>query len=179
MSPIDFAYRVMRAAFLDASLFEEVEHDRSATAGAAVVVLLSSVAAGIGAGGWHGPSPTTVVVFSMVALVSWLSWAGMTLEIGRRLMPEPQTRASYGELLRPLGFAAAPGLFQVFAAFPVVTSAMFGLTAFWMLAAMVIAVRQALDYTSTGRAIAVCGVGWVLALAMAFGLELILSRTAY
>ncbi len=174
-----FSYRVMRAVVLDASLYEEVEHDRTAMPGAGTVVLLSSLAAGLGAGGWQGVSPRAFVVFSAIALVSWLVWAAITLEIGTRLMPEPQTRASYGELLRPLGFAAAPGLLQVFAAFPVVTGPVFALCAVWMLAAMVVAVRQALDYTSTGRAVAVCGLGWAVAVAMSLGLGLILTRPAF
>jgi hypothetical protein len=32
---------------------------------------------------------------------------------------------------------------------------------------MVVAVRQALDFTSTGRAVGVCAVGWALSLAIA------------
>jgi hypothetical protein len=171
-----FIYRLMRAVVRDPTLYEEVEHDRAATLQAGLVVLLASAAAGVGAGGWHGVSPETFVLFSIIAMVSWLTWAVITLEIGRRLMPQPQTRASYGELIRTLGFAAAPGLSQIFAAFPVVTGVVFVLAALWMLAAMVIAVRQALDYTSTARALAVCGLGWALAIVVSITLGLLFSR---
>lgn len=173
----DFGYRTMRAALLDPSLYEEVEADRSATVQALALVVLSSLAAGIGAGGWHGVSPATFALFSAIALISWALWALLTFQIGSRLMPEPTTRTTVGELLRTIGFAAAPGLLQAFAAFQGTTAIVFGLTWIWMLAAMVIAVRQALDFRSTRRALAVCALGWALALLMAIAIGLTFSRT--
>ena len=71
-------------------------------------------------------------------------------------MPEPQTRADVGELLRTIGFASAPGMLRVFGIVPGATIPAFAITAVWMLAAMIVAVRQALDYQSTSRAVAVC-----------------------
>jgi hypothetical protein len=173
---ITYGYRVIRAILLDASIFEQIEHDRSATPGAYATVLLASLAAGVGASGWQRFDAITVTTFMAIALIAWFTWAAVTLEIGARLMPEPQTRATYGELLRPLGFAAAPGLFMALAAFPWLTGLVLTASLLWMLAAMVLAVRQALDYTSTTRAIAVCLLGWVLALTLAVILGLIFSR---
>jgi hypothetical protein len=92
-----------------------------------------------------------------------------------RLLPQPQTRSNVGELLRTIGFATAPGCLRVLGVLPGVTIPVFAVTAVWMLAAMVVAVRQALDYDSTARALAVCGVGWlltiviVIVLGLAFG----------
>ena len=176
---ITYTSRLMRAIALDASVFEEIEHDRGALAGALATVLLATFAAGVGAGGWRGVSLRTFLIFAVIALVSWSVWAVVTLEIGGRVMPEPQTRATYSEMLRPLGFAAAPGLMMAFAAFPVVTGLVFAVAAVWMLAAMVLAVRQALDYTSTGRAIAVCVLGWVLALVMSVTLGVLFSQPVF
>ena len=93
----------------------------------------------------------------------WAAWALVTFEIGARLIPEPQTRADVGELLRTIGFAATPGLIRVLAVITPIAIPVFALSAVWMLAAMVVAVRQALDYRHTSRAIAVCVLGWVLA----------------
>lgn len=173
-----FAHRLMRAAMLDATVYEEVEADRNASAQGVAAVVLSSLAAGIGAGGWHGVGLATFALFTAIALVSWAAWAVLALQIGARLLPQPDTRANLGELLRTIGFAAAPGLFQVFAALPGMATPVFGLTALWMLAAMVVGVRQALDYTSTARALAVCAVGWALALGMAIAGGLLFSRSA-
>jgi hypothetical protein len=97
------------------------------------------------------------------ALLGWAAWALVTLQIGGRLLPEPQTRVDIGELLRTVGFATSPGLLRVLGIVPAWATPIFGLTAVWMLAAMIVAVRQALDYRSILRAVGVCVLGWVLA----------------
>jgi hypothetical protein len=152
--------RMLRAAKLDVQLYEEVEADQDATMQAMVVVVLAAVAAGIGSLG--SGSVSSIVTGTIVALVSWLVWAFLTYFIGTRLLPEPQTRADYGELLRTIGFASAPGVIRVFGIVPGVGFLVFLAAGIWMLIAMVIAVRQALDYTSTMRAVGVCLIGWLV-----------------
>src|SRR5207249_1355329 len=104
-------------------------------------------------------------------------WGVLTLQIGGRLVPEPQTRVDVGELLRTIGFSSAPGMLRVFGVVPGATIPAFAITAVWMLAAMVVAVRQALDYKSTARAVAVCALGWALAIGIAVTLGLIFGPT--
>lgn len=162
-----FFYRLMGAAMLDASMYEGIEADRSVTGQAAAAVLLSSLAAGIGAGGWYGGGLRIFAMFSVIALVTWLAWAVLMFQIGTRILPEPQTKATLGELLRTTGFAASPGLLQIFAIFPAMTIPVFVGTTVWMFAAMVIGVRHALDYQNTGRALAVCGIAASLSLVLA------------
>jgi hypothetical protein len=82
-----------------------------------------------------------------------------------------------GELLRTLGFAATPGLIQVLGVFPGARVPVFALAIAWTLAASVVAVRQALDYTSTSRAIAVCTIGLLLSLGVAMVLGLVFGPT--
>src|SRR6185503_7596848 len=113
-------------------------------------------AAGVGARGFGPHGIAAIAAFAAIALVAWTAWSLVTFEIGVRLMPDVDTRADLGELLRTIGFATAPGVLRVFAVVPVLAWPMFALTAVWMLAAMVVAVRQALDYRTTRRAIAVC-----------------------
>jgi hypothetical protein len=162
-----FVRRILGAAVLDRSIFEEVEADRHATAQAVVVVLLSSAAAGLGARGFGGSGLIAVGFFGVVALMAWAAWSLITFEIGVRILPDVDTRADVGELLRTIGFATAPGMLRVFGAVPGATIPIFAITAVWMLAAMVVAVRQALDYRTTGRAIAVCSLGWLFAIGFA------------
>ena len=162
-----FLRRVIGAAALDVSTYEEVETDRGATAQALAVVVLSSLAAGLGARGFGGSDAAGIAFFGAVALVAWGAWALVTFEIGARILPEPQTRADVGELLRTTGFATAPGLLRIFGMIPGMTVPVFVMTAVWMLVAMIVGVRQALDYRSTRRAVAVCGLGWVLAIVFA------------
>ena len=162
-----FLQRLLGAAALDAAIYEEVEADRGATAQALAIVVLSSLAAGLGARGLGGGSAANIAFIGIVSLLAWASWALVTYEVGAHLLPEPQTRADVGELLRTIGFATTPGLLRVLGVLPGVTIPVFVVTAVWMLLAMIVAVRQALDYTSTRRAVAVCVLGWSLAIAFA------------
>ena len=150
--------RMMRAAKLDVALYEEVEADPTSMGQATAVVVMASVAAGIGGGG----GASGLIVGTLAALISWYIWAYMTYFIGTRLLPEPQTSADHGELLRTTGFSAAPGLIRILAIFGIMREFIFLVAGVWMLVAMVIAVRQALDYPSTGRAVGVCMVGWLV-----------------
>jgi len=174
-----FIRRLMGAAMLDVATYEDVEADRSATSQALAVVVFSSLAAGIGARGSSGGAATFAffATASVMALVTWAAFALITFEIGGRILPTADTRVDVGELLRTLGFAATPGLFQIFGIFPRATVPVFTVAIVWALAASIVAVRQALDYTSTRRALAVCGLGLLLLLTIAFVLGLVLGPT--
>ena len=163
--------RMMRAAKLDASLYEEVEADTTAMGQATIVVILSSIAGGIGTaaeGGMFG-----LIVGAIGSLIGWYIWAFLTYYIGTRWLPEPTTEADTGQMLRTLGFASAPGILRIAGVLPGVGIVALLIVPLWMLCAMVVAVRQALDYETIGRAIAVCLLGWVLALTIALGLGMV------
>lgn len=155
-----FVDRMIRAAKLDIHLYEEVEADKNAMGQAIGVVVLSSLAAGIGAISVQGAGG--IVMGTIFALVGWFLWAFLTYVIGTKLLPESQTRADYGELLRTIGFSSSPGLIRVLGIIPGLQSIVFLAAGIWMLVAMVIAVRQALDYQSTWRAVGVCLIGWLV-----------------
>lgn len=157
-APTPLHRRILRAALLDAELYEEVEADRGATGQAGAVVLLSAVAAGIGSienGGVEG-----ILWSTLAALAGWWVWAYVTYFIGTRLLPTADTVADHGELLRTIGFSSAPGMLRILGLFAPVAGLVFLVSSLWMLVAMVVAVRQALDYTGTARAIAVCVIGF-------------------
>lgn len=173
-----FVQRLLGAAALDAAIYEDVEADRTATGQAMAVVLLSSLAAGVGNGGMEGVTLTRMVVFGLTALLSWAAWALVTFEVGARILPGPDTRADVGELLRTLGFASTPGLIRVLGIMPGVAVPAMAVAAVWMLAAMVVAVRQALDYRSTSRAVTVCLLGWALVVAVTVVIGVLFGPTA-
>jgi hypothetical protein len=167
--------RMIRAAKLDASLYEEVEADRGALGQATAVVVLASLAAGFGAfarGGVGG-----FLLATIAALAGWYVWAFLTYWIGTRFLPEPQTQADYGELLRTIGFSSSPGVIRVLGVIPGLTGPVFLVASIWMLVAMVIAVKQALDYTGTLRAVGVCLIGWIVQV-LILALLLALLRTS-
>ena len=155
-----FIDRLIRAAKLDAHLYEEVEADTGAMGQAMAVVVLSSIEAGaanIGRVGIGG-----ILMGTIVTLIGWFVWAYLTYIIGTKLLPEPQTRSNIGELLRTIGFSSAPGLICIFGIIPGLAGIVFFIASIWMLVAMVIAVRQALDYKGTTRAVWVCIIGWIV-----------------
>jgi hypothetical protein len=152
--------RMVRAARLDALLYEEVEADAAAFPQAMIVVLLSSLAAGLAMLGQLGV--IGLVINALAALAAWYIWAFVTYFVGTRLLPEPQTSADHGELLRVLGFAAAPGLIRVFGIVPALAELSFFVANVWMLATMIVAVRQALDYSGTMRAVGVCAIFFLI-----------------
>ena len=154
--------RMFRAAKLDVSLYEEVEADPKAMGQAMTVVALASVAAGLGTISQTGM--IGLIWGTIGAFAGWYIWAFITYIIGTKLLPEPQTHADHGELLRTLGFAASPGLIRVAGVIPLLGPLVMLASAIWMLVATVIAVRQALDYRSTGRAGGVCIIGWIVQL---------------
>lgn len=171
-----FVERMIGAAKLDVNTYEEVEADTSALGQAMAVVVMASIAAGIGSlrdGGFMGLVMTTVA-----ALVGWFIWAGLTYIIGTKMLPEPQTQADMGEMLRTIGFASSPGLLRVLGILPFVGAIVSLITSIWMLVAFVIAVRQALDYKSTGRAVAVCLIGFVVYLAIGVGMAMLTGAGA-
>jgi hypothetical protein len=176
LTPNTFLQRVIGAASLDTAIYEEVEADPSATGQAMAVVVLSSLAVGFGARGFDS-SAWSIGFFGIIALLSWASWALVMFQIGSKLLPDPDTKTSPGELLRTLGFAATPGFMAVLGAVPGVSVRVFAVVWVWTLLTMVVAVRQALDYRSTAKAVAVCLLGGVLAAILAVVIGMMFGPT--
>ncbi len=153
-----FIERMLRAAWLDVDTYEAVEADSSANWQALAVVVLAALAMGIGSIENSGVSG--IFWHTLVAVVGWYVWAYVTYFIGTRLLPTSETVADHGELLRTIGFSSSPGILRVLMIFPPLSLWIFAICTLWMLVAMIVAVRQALDYTSTLRAIAVCAIGF-------------------
>ena len=150
--------RIFRAIKIDVELYEEVERDKSATIQAGLVVVLSSMAAGVGALQLGASNFLLAPIFS---LISWYVWAYIIYFVGVKLFPEKNTKSNHGELLRTIGFSSAPGLLRVFGVTPDLMAVTFIGSAFWMLACMVVGVRAALDYKSLWRALGVVIVAWL------------------
>lgn len=150
--------RTIHAALLHPDTYEEVEADRSATLEAGTIVFLVALATGIGSISNSGPGG--VVWGTLWALVGWYIWAWVAMFIGTRWLPTRETVSDHGELLRTVGFSTGPGMLRVLAIFPPIAGPVFLLATLWMLVAMVVAVRQALDYQSTWRAVAVVAIGF-------------------
>ncbi len=163
--------RMIRAAMLDEQLYEEVEHDQSATRQAMLVVVLGAAAAGIGAlyGGL-----IALVVGVITALVGWAVYAFVAYWVGTHIFHGPHSSATWCELLRTLGFANSTRLLLVLLIIPVVGLFIALAVFIWTLITTVIAIRQALDFT-TGRAIATAVVSWLALLLVALVLTAIVA----
>jgi hypothetical protein len=156
--------RMVRAAMLDVNLYEEVEADTSLNQEALIVVILVSVASGIGAflggviGGDFGPALIGLIVTIALGIVNYYIWAYVTYFVGTNLFGGT---ADPGELLRTLGYASAPRLLGILSFIPCVGALAGIVAAIWALIAGVIAVRQALDF-DTGKAVITVIIGWVI-----------------
>jgi len=149
--------RMIRAARLERQVYEEVEHDQSATRQAMLVVVLGAIAAGIGA--LYG-GIIALMVGIVVALIGWAVYAFIVYWVGTNFFKGPRTEATWGELLRTLGFASSPRVLLILGIIPVVGLLIWLAVFIWILVTTVIAIRQALDF-DTGRAIATAVVSWL------------------
>ena len=154
-----FLKRVFRAIKIDIGLYEEVEKDKSATIQAGIVVVLSSLAAGVGA---KHLGASNFIFAPILSLLSWYIWAYLIFFVGGKLFAETKTNSNHGEVLRTIGFSSAPGILRVFGFTPDLMAVTFIGSAFWMLACMVVAVKSALDYKSLWKALAVVVVAWFI-----------------
>ena len=153
-----FLNRVFRAIKIDIDLYEEVEKDKSATFQAGTVVVLSSLAAGVGA---LQMGMSNFLLAPVLSLLSWYVWAYVIYFVGVKLFGGAKTKSNHGELLRTIGFSSAPGLIRIFGVTPDLMTVTFIGSALWMLACMVVAVKSALDYDSMWKALGVVIVAWL------------------
>ena len=156
--------RMMGAARLNVATFEEVEDDQGATMQAMMVVVLVALANGIGGLASGGNPLLGLVSGLLLGLATWALWALVTFLVGTTILKTPETHANWGQLARTTGFAQTPGLLKVFAFIPILGSLIVLIASIWQFAAMVIAVRQALDYQSTWRAVGVVVIGFIIIL---------------
>ena len=165
-----FVDRLIGAARLDSSVYEEVEHDRDATGQAAAVVVAGSIAAGVAAIGDLGVAGLILGVVG--GLVGWAVYAWVTYFIGTKILAGAETSADWGEVARTLGFANGPRILLVIGVVSVLNAFVSLIVAIWVLITTVVAVRAALDI-GTGRAIVVALIGVIVAsiiLGVAYGI---------
>lgn len=160
--------RMVRAALLDIGLYEEVERDVKATGQAFQVILIVAIASGIGRSisylfPFHPGLAVSGLVGGIVAtIIGWLIWSFIAFWVGTNIF---KGTASYGELLRTIGFANSPRVLEVFLFFPLIGGLIGAIVWLWALVAGVIAIRQALDF-DTGSAIRTAIVGWIVMVAL-------------
>jgi hypothetical protein len=156
---MNYFQRLQKAIMLDVSFYEEVENDKKFTDQAMMTVVLVSIVQGLMIAGF---APIALVQGILGSLVRFIIWAFFIAFVGTRILPEPETKSNTGELIRTLGFAYAPGLLVILKVLPFINSFVDPIVVILQLAAMTIAVRQALDFNSTVRAVGVCIVAFLL-----------------
>ena len=170
---MNYFERLKKAIFLDVAFYEEVEKDKKFNDQALMTVAFVSVVQGLMIAGF---APIALVQGILGSLVRFLFWAFFIAFVGTRILPEPETKSNTGELIRTLGFAYAPGLLVVLKIVPIISTFVDPVVTILQLAAMTIAVRQALDFNSTVRAVGVCIVAFIL---MILALTLFIGFTAF
>ena len=170
---MNYFQRLKKAIFLDVAFYEEVEKDKKFNDQAIITVALVSIVQGLMIAGF---APIALVQGILGSLIRFVIWAFFIAFVGTRILPEPETESNTGELIRTLGFAYAPGLLVVLKIIPIISTFVDPFVTILQLAAMTIAVRQALDFNSTVRAVGVCIVAFIL---MIIALTLFIVFTAF
>ena len=154
--------RMIGAAMFNSATYEEIEADRGALGQAIGVVLLVTVCGIVGGAidGLLGDEGAGGIIVGIVAgllfgLVRWALWVTVLYLVGGKMLRTSGTETDWAELGRVLGFAYTPGVLSLLVFIPAIGGLFPVIAFFWTLAAVVVGARQALDFTSTGRAIAV------------------------
>ena len=158
--------RMIGAMQADVKTFSEIEADPTAMGQAITVIVLAGVASLVG--NIFRAGPFIGAMHLVISIVGYAIWSLMVVLIGVKLMPEPTTKADFSEAFRVIGFTAAPGIFNVLAIIPFIGPLISLLIGIWMLVIGVIAVREVLDYSNTGRAIIVCLIAFVVYMCIVF-----------
>ena len=166
-----FLNRIYRSIKIDPEVFDEVQKDKNATIAAGVVVVLSSLAAGVAA---THLGAVNFFLAPILSLVTWFVWAYIVYFVGVKLFPDPKTKTTHTALLRSIGFSSAPGMIRVLGFNEDLMTVMFVGSSFWMLACMVVAVKQTLNYKSLWKALGIVIIAWFT---QAFLLIIILALT--
>lgn len=158
-----FGERIVGALKLDANTFEDIERDPTAMGQAAGVIALAALAGSLGNIWRFGFG--TMVLAMLASLIGYALWAVVVWLVGTKVMPDPATKADFPETFRVIAFAAAPGFLNVISIIPLLGWLLMILVLpivwLWSMAAMVVAVRQVLDYTETFKAVIVVIIGFV------------------
>ncbi len=152
--------RMVGAMSANVATFEEIEKDPTALGQAVTVIVIAAVASLIG--NIFRVGLTGGLMGLIATLIGYSVWTLIVVLVGTKLMPEPSTKADFAEGFRVIGFAASPGVLNVLAIIPFLGPMISFVIWIWMLVVMVVAVRSVLDYTSTGRAIIVCLIGFII-----------------
>tara|TARA_X000000368_G_scaffold329556_1_gene266656 strand:- start:594 stop:1175 length:582 start_codon:yes stop_codon:yes gene_type:complete len=167
---MSYAEKLYKAIMLDIEFYEAVEANKSLTSQAMMTVALVAIIEGFTKAGIT--DPVYLAQGALGSILRWVVWAFFIAFVGTRILPEPETNSNTGELLRTLGFAYAPGLLLIFQYVPLINYLPIVLIVYFLqLAAMIVAVRQALDFNSTVRAVGVCIVAFI---AMTMAIELLI-----
>lgn len=158
--------RMVGAMKADVKTFQEIEADPTAMGQAITVIVIAGVAALIGNVFRSGVTGGFMAL--VISLIGYAIWSFMVVIIGTKLMPEPTTKADFPEAFRVIGFTASPGVFNVLAIIPFLGPLISFVISLWVLVIGVIAVREVLDYSNTGRAIVVCLIAFVVYLCVVF-----------
>ena len=158
--------RMLGALRLDAATYEQIEADEKATGEAAFVVVASAIVAAAGYALALGGTVNAGLLGAIAELIGWAIFAWVSWLVGTKLIPGQHTKSSWGEIARTTGYAHMPRFLLILVAIPGIIGIVRVVVAFWILAAAVVALRQALDIT-TMRAVVVGAIALLVQYAVA------------
>jgi len=147
--------RMLGAALLEPETYQEAALAPSTRAHAALIVVISAAAAGLGS---LSGSVTGLVLGSLAAVFGWGLYCFAVYWVATKRFGVPHTAATWGATWRTLALASSPRVFLVLTFVPAI-GFLVGLAVHgWVLITTVFAVRPALDL-ETRPAIATALIG--------------------
>ena len=151
--------RMLRAARMDAQLFEEIVSDPTLQGQSVWVVAIFAMATAFGT--FTLISGTAVNIGLLTTMIGWYIWAFSVFYIGTRILKGDSAPPDRKTIMRVMAFACAPGIFRLLGLIPKTTTLVFIVTSLWMLATAVFGLKKVFPQRSTFKISVVTVVTWI------------------
>ena len=168
----EFLNIIFKSIKLDKSLYTDSRNFGEASIYfAGLIMILDGVAGAVAA---NTVIKTAIGMSGLTAILTWFIWAILIYVLGVKIFPDKQTNVSCKKVLTPVGFAHAPGLLRFFAVTPELMIPIIFITQFWIFAALIISIRQILNFKSNLKSFGIIFLSFLIIVFMS--ISFVMSR---
>ncbi len=168
----EFLNIIFKSIKLDKSLYTDSGNFGEASIYfAGLIMILDGVAGAVAA---NTVIKTAIGMSGLTAILTWFIWAILIYVLGVKIFPDKQTKVSFKKVLTAVGFAHAPGLLRFFAVTPELMIPIIFITQFWIFAALIISIRQILNFKSNLKSFGIVFLSFLIIVFMS--ISFVMSR---
>ena len=168
----EFLNIIVRSLKLDKTLYKENKYfGEAGIYFAGLIMILDGVAGAVAA---NTVIKTAIGMSGLTAILTWFIWAILIYVLGVKIFPDKQTKVSFKKVLTAVGFAHAPGLLRFFAVTPELMIPIIFITQFWIFAALIISIRQILNFKSNLKSFGIVFLSFLIIVFMS--ISFVMSR---